>query len=311
MSAATRARELRGMSVALVGVIMFGATLPATRVAVAQFDPWWLALARVELAALLAGAALWLTGQRPPAREHWPGLALTALGVVVGFPLFSSLAMRSVPASHGAVVAGLLPFATVVAATLRSGERPALAFWAAAAAGSALVVGFALRNGGGTLHPGDWAMLAAVIAGALGYAEGGKLARVLGGWQTIAWALVASAPVLVLPTAWLTLSQPLATAGTSAWAGFLYVAIFSQLIGFLFWYGGMAIGGVARVSQVQLLQLFFTLIFAWLLLDEPVDRATWAVAILVVALIWIGRRAPVRPAGRPSPPTAPRPAEPR
>lgn len=294
MSADARARELRGMLIALAGVIIFAATLPATRVAVAHFSPWWVALARAELAAVLAGAALWLRGERVPPREHWPAIGLTALGVVLGFPLFSSLAMVSASASHGAVVAGLLPFATAIAATLRSGERPAAAFWAAAALGSGVVVAFALRSGGGAMGAGDWAMLAAVAAGALGYAEGGRLARVLGGWQTIAWALVASAPVLALPTLWLSVSQPFASAPGAAWAGFLYVAAFSQFLGFLFWYGGMAIGGVARVSQVQLLQLFFTLLFAWLLLGEPVDASTWLVALVVVALIAIGRRAPVR-----------------
>ena len=287
------------MLVALVGVVIFAATLPATRVAVAEFDPWWLALARAELAAMLAAVALVVTGQRPPAREHWRGLALTALGVVLGFPLFSSIAMRSTDASHGAVISGLLPFATVVAATLRSGERPAPSFWFAAFAGSAVVVAFALRNGGGALHSGDWAMLAAVAGGALGYAEGGRLARSLGGWQTIAWALVFSAPVLALPTLWLSLAQPFSSASPGAWAGFLYVSVFSQLIGFLVWYAGMAIGGVARVSQVQLLQLFFTLIFAWWLLDEAVDATTWLVAGLVVLLIAVGRRAPIRHAGAP------------
>ncbi len=287
------------MLLALVGVVMFGATLPATRIAVADFDPWWLALARAELAAALAAAALLLTGQPRPGREHWRGLGLTALGVVLGFPLFSSIAMRSADASHGAVVNGLLPFATVIAATLRSRERPALGFWLAALAGSVVVMAFALRDGGGRLHTGDWAMLAAVAAGALGYAEGGRLARSLGGWQTIAWALVVAAPILALPTLWLSLEQPFAAASHAAWAGFLYVSIFSQLIGFLFWYGGMAIGGVARVSQVQLLQLFFTLIFAWWLLDESVDRTTWIAACLVVALIALGRRAPVRLAHAP------------
>ena len=205
--------------------------------------------------------------------------------------------MRSTDASHGAVISGLLPFATVIAAAWRASERPAPSFWFAAFAGSAVVVAFALRNGGGALHSGDWAMLAAVAGGALGYAEGGRLARSLGGWQTIAWALVVAAPLLALPTLWLSLAQPFASASRAAWAGFLYVSIFSQLIGFLFWYGGMAIGGVARVSQVQLLQLFFTLIFAWWLLDESVDATTWLVAGLVVLLIAVGRRAPVRHAG--------------
>jgi drug/metabolite transporter (DMT)-like permease len=298
------AQELRGMLLALVGVVMFGATLPATRIAVAEFDPWWLAFARAELAAALAAVALIVTGQRRPTRKQWPGLALTALGVVLGFPLFSSIAMRSADASHAAVVNGLLPFATVIAATLRSGERPAASFWLAALAGSAVVAAFALRNGGGTLAPGDWAMLAAVAGGALGYAEGGRLARSLGGWQTIAWALIVAAPILALPALWLSFSQPFASASPRAWAGFLYVSVFSQLIGFLFWYGGMAIGGVARVSQVQLLQLFFTLIFAWWLLDERVDTITWLVAGVVVALIAVGRRAPVRRAvARPRRPT--------
>lgn len=305
MNGEVRARELRGMLVALVGVVMFAATLPATRIAVAHLSPWWIALGRAELAAILAGIALWARRERLPAREHWPSLALTALGVVLGFPLFSSLAMVSASASHGAVVAGLLPFATVVAATLRSGERPAASFWAAASAGSAVVIGFALRGGDGALGAGDWAMLAAVAAGAIGYAEGGRLARTLGGWQTIAWALVIAAPLLALPTLWVGMTQPFASVPASAWAGFLYVAVFSQLVGFLFWYGGMAIGGVARVSQVQLLQLFFTLLFAWLLLDEPVDGLTWLVALLVVALVALGRRAPVRVAARAASPTRP------
>jgi drug/metabolite transporter (DMT)-like permease len=291
-------RELRGMTVALVGVAIFAGTLPATRLAVAEFDAWWVALARAELAAVLAAGALWITGQRLPARADWPALALVALGVVLGFPLFTSLAMRNSPASHAAVVVGLLPFATAIAATMRTGERPAPLFWVAAAAGSTIVAAFALRDDGGPLRAGDWALLAAVASAALGYAEGGRLARTLGGWQTIAWALVLAAPVLLLPTVVLTMAQPLAAASARAWAAFTYVSVFSQLLGFLFWYGGMAIGGVARVSQVQLLQIFFTLIIAWLLLDEPVDAVTWLVAAGVVGSIALGRKAPVRrPAG--------------
>jgi drug/metabolite transporter (DMT)-like permease len=294
----TRARELEGMLLALAGVAIFGATLPATRLAVAALDPWWVALARAEVAAALAGIALLATRQRLPAREHWRGLAVTAAGVVLGFPLFSSLAMTTTSASHGAVVVGLLPFATAIVATWRNGERPAPAFWLAAAAGSAVVIGFALRAGAGALSSGDLALLAAVASGALGYAEGGRLARALGGWQTIAWALLLAAPVLALPTAWLTFVQPFDGVPRSAWGGFLYVAVFSQLLGFLFWYGGMALGGVARVSQVQLLQIFFTLVFAHLALGEAIEPATWLVALAVVALVALGRRAPVLHAPR-------------
>lgn len=288
--------ELRGMALALIGVMIFAGTLPATRIAVAEINPAWLALARAEFAALLGAFALRASRAKRPSARHLLPLALTALGVVLGFPLFSSLAMRGASASHGAVIVGLLPFATVVAATLFGGERPSRWFWLAALAGSAVVVAFALHAGGGSFAWSDWAMLAAVAAGALGYATGGKLARELGGWQTIAWALLLAAPVLLVPCVWLTFREPFAHASLAAWAGFAYVTVFSQFLGFFFWYGGMAIGGVARVSQVQLLQLFFTLAFSWWLLDEPVGPATWLAGVAVVALIALGRRAGVRAA---------------
>ncbi|MCL4747085.1 MAG: DMT family transporter [Burkholderiaceae bacterium] len=292
------------MLLALVGVMIFAGTLPATRIAVAELDPTWLALARAELAAVLGAFALWASGARRPLRRHIAPLALTSLGVVVGFPLFSSIAMRDASASHGAVVVGLLPFATVVAAAVFGGERPSRAFWIAAFAGSLIVVVFALHAGGGEFRPSDWSLVAAVVAAAVGYAVGGRLARELGGWQTIAWALLLAAPLLIVPALWLTHLEPMAGVSLRAWAGFAYVTVFSQLIGFLFWYGGMAIGGVARVSQTQLLQLFFTLIFAWLLLGEPVRASTWFAGSAVVALIAIGRRAGVRAGVQPAPPAA-------
>lgn len=284
------------MALALIGVMIFAGTLPATRIAVAEMSPAWLALARAEFAALLGAFALWVSRAPRPKARHLVPLALTSLGVVLGFPLFSSIAMRGASASHGAVIVGLLPFATVVAATLFGGERPSRGFWLAAFAGSAVVVTFALHAGGGAFAWSDWAMLAAVAAGALGYATGGKLAGELGGWQTIAWALLLAAPILLVPCVWLTINEPLAQASLPAWAGFAYVTVFSQLLGFVFWYGGMVIGGVARVSQVQLLQLFFTLIFSWWLLDEPIGATTWLAAIAVVVLIALGRRAAVRAA---------------
>jgi len=281
------------MLLGLVAVAMFAMTLPMTRLAVAELDPVWLAFARAEGAALLAAAALLASGSPLPARRHWPALAATAGGVVVGFPLFSSIAMRHTDASHGAVITGLMPLATALIATRLAGERPSRGFWLAAIAGSLVVCGFALREGAGSVGAGDLAMLAAVATGAAGYAWGGRLARELGGWQTIAWVLVFSAPVLALPTLWLSLRTDLSSAGPAAWSGFLWVTVFSQFIGFFFWYGGMAIGGVARVSQVQLLQLFLTLVFAAWVGGERVDAWTWAVAAAVVAIVAAGRRAPV------------------
>lgn len=285
--------ETRGMLLGLVGVAMFAMTLPMTRFAVAELDPVWLAFARAEGAALLAALVLLARGAPRPPRRLWPAIAATAGGVVIGFPLFSSIAMRYTDASHGAVITGLMPLATALIASRLAGERPSRGFWLAAIAGSLLVCGFALRAGSGSLGAGDAAMLVAVVTGAAGYAWGGRLARELGGWQTIAWVLVFSAPVLALPTLWLSLRADLASAGPAAWVGFAWVTIFSQFVGFFFWYGGMALGGVARVSQVQLLQLFMTLVFAAWIGGERVDVATWLVAAAVVAIVAVGRRAPV------------------
>ncbi|MGD7560221.1 DMT family transporter [Ralstonia pseudosolanacearum] len=231
---------------------------------------------------------------------QWGRLAVTAAGVVVGFPLFSSLAMRDVPAAHGAIITGLLPLATALFAAWFGRERPSPWFWACALAGSVLVVSFALLRGAGTLHRADWLLFAAMVAGALGYAVGGKLSRELGGTQTIAWALVVSLPAL-LPVvgalAWLPgthQAAALAQASGHAWLGLAYVSAFSMFVGFLFWYSGLAAGGVARVGQIQLLQPFMTLIGGWLLLGEPLDAPTMLFALAVIAVVGLGRRTAVR-----------------
>ena len=283
------------MLVAFIGVAIFSATLPMTRIAIRELDPTWVALARVQIAALAAGLALYCY------RVPWPGLAqlsallITALGVVLGFPLLSSLAMKTSNASQGAVIVGLLPISTAVFATLRAGERPSRAFWLAAGAGTLMVIVFAWTRGSSNgFSVGDLFMLGAVVLGALGYAEGGKLARRLGGWQTIAWALVVAAPLLLLPTLWLT-PPALRSIGWQSWGALLYLALFSQFLGFLFWYGGMNIGGVARASQVQLLQVFMTLLLSILLLNEAVSASTWLVAVAVVAAVVASRNAPIRP----------------
>lgn len=281
------------MMVAWVGVLMFSATLPVTRLAVREFDPVWIALARVEIAAVVAAVALAWYQVPLPRFSQLKGLALTALGVVLGFPIFSSVAMKTAEASHGAVLTGLLPIMTAIFAVLRAGERPSRAFWLASVIGTAIVLGFAWSRGGaGGFSNADLAMLLAVVLGALGYAEGGKLAREIGGWQTIAWTLVLSAPILLLPTVFLAGDQ-WRTASPTAWAALLYLALFSQLVGFFFWYGGMAIGGVARASQAQLTQLFLTLMLSIVLLGEHVTAMTWLVALAVIAAVVATRRAPV------------------
>ncbi len=294
------------MAMALIGVVIFAGTLPATRVAVAWFDPWWVGCARAVGAAGLGCLTLWLTGSRRPERRHWPAIALTSAGVVLGFPLLTSVAMQVSQASHGAIVIAVLPFATALMAAWRLGERKPARFWIGAALGSLVVLAFALYRGGGRPVPNDLILLAAVAAAALGYAEGGRLAGILGGWQSISWALVAAAPVMLPATAWLTWKQPFSAAPWSAWGAFAYVTVFSQWLGFLFWYGGMTRAGVAAASQVQLLQLFFTLAIAAIFLGETVGFAEWASAAAVVGLILWGRR----PAGPPGQAPAPRLAKP-
>ena len=289
-----------GMLLGFVGVAIFSQTLPFTRMAVAELDPSFVALARAVIAAMLALALLAARGALAPARRprgrQWLRLAVTALGVVVGFPMFSSLAMREVPAVHGAIVIGLLPLATAVFAAWFGNERPSLGFWLSALAGSALVVGFALWQGAGGLQHADWFLFLAVVLGALGYAEGGKLSRELGGLETISWALVVSLLVLVPVVAWLALAHAgqIAAASPRAWIGMAYVSVFSMFVGFLFWYAGLAKGGVARVGQIQLLQPFLTLAGGAVILAEPLDAATVAFAVAVIAVVALGRRAAVR-----------------
>jgi drug/metabolite transporter (DMT)-like permease len=287
--------ERAGLWYGLLGVLSFSLTLPATRVAVAYLDPTVVGLGRALVAAVLAAVLLKATRQRLPTRAELRSLAIVASGVILGFPFLSAWALRQVPAAHGAIVIGLLPLATAFAA-VRVGERPSWQFWLASLAGSALVIIFALVSGGGGLHMADLALLGAVAAGALGYAEGGRLARTLGGWQVISWALVLAAPFISIPVG-IALWQHGAAAPPSAWLAFSYVAVISQFLGFFAWYRGLALGGVARVSQIQLIQPFLTLVASALLLHEQVTLATVLVALVVMLTVALGRRAAVaRPA---------------
>lgn len=285
-------RETRGMLLGLCGVAGFSVTLPATRVAVAHLDPLLVGLGRAVVAGLLAALLLWATRQPFPRRAQFKSLALSAACVVLGFPLLSSLAMRSLPAAHAALMVGVIPLLTVAASALRGGERPSVGFWGAALGGAALVLGYALTKGDGRLQAADALLLAAALVVAVGYAEGGRLARSLGGWQAICWSLVFAAPFLLPPVIYSGLRHGLA-APLQSWLGFAYVSVVSQLLAFFLWYQGMALGGVARVSQVQLLQPFMTLGVAALLLGEPVTPSMLAFAVAVAAVVGVGRRMPI------------------
>lgn len=284
----SRADLRTGFAWGILGVAAFAVTLPATRVAVAALDPVFVGLGRAVVAAVLAALVLAVTRTPWPPLALWPRLAMVAAGVVVGFPLLSAWAMQRVPASHGAVVVGLLPLATAAAGAWLAHERPTRRFWLCAAAGSAVVVGFALWQGGGAVHVADLLLVGAVAAAAVGYAEGARLTRVLGGWQVISWALVLSFPFLVVP-AWLHVGGA-TTAPLAAWLGFAYVSLVSMYLGFFAWYRALAQGGIAAVGQVQLLQPFLTLLFSALLLGERLEPAMFIAAGLVIATIATGRR---------------------
>jgi drug/metabolite transporter (DMT)-like permease len=292
MSGATT-QETKGMWLGMVGVAIFSLTLPFTRMAVAELNPVLVALGRAVVAACGSIALLWWNGAARPTPAQWRALGITALGVVIGFPVFSSIAMRYVPASHGAIVIGILPLATALFGALRFGERPSTGFWLAAFAGSGLVIGFALWQGGGEFHLADFALFAAVIAAAMGYAEGGRLSQTMGGQQVISWALVLSMPILLPITVWLGWHYGV-SASPKAWIGFGYVSLFSMFIGFFFWYKGLALGGISRVGQVQLVQPFLSLLGAALILGESLDPSNFLFALAVLAVVAIGRRMTIK-----------------
>jgi drug/metabolite transporter (DMT)-like permease len=267
-----------------LGVLIFSGSLPATRVAVANFDPLFLTVARAAIAGLLATALLLLFRQKRPGRTDFISLVVVALGVVIGFPLLTALALRHITAAHSIVFIGLLPLATAIFGVLRGGERPRPAFWLFSCLGSTLVAGFALTQSSSGSTAGDLMMLAAVLVCGLGYAEGAKLSRSLGGWQVISWALLLSLPVM-LALVFATMPASFQSIGGPAWIGLAYVSLFSMLIGFVFWYRGLAQGGIASVGQLQLLQPFFGLALAGTLLGEHVSAAMLFVTLAVVGCV--------------------------
>jgi drug/metabolite transporter (DMT)-like permease len=287
-------RERRGLWLGLLGVLLFALTLPMTRLAVGaasdpQLPPLFVTAGRAALAGVLS--ALYLVATRAPRpRVALLGtFATSALGTVVGFPLFTGLALRQVDAMHAAVITGLMPLATAVAAAIHFRQRPSNGFWACAATGCALVIVFALLQGSGRLNAADGLLLLAVACTAVGYVAGAQLASQMRAEQVICWVLVLSLPVS-LPAALLT--WPELPVRAASWGGFAYVSVFSMWLGFFAWYRGLALGGTVRVSQVQLVQPFLSMLFAVPLLGERLDMATVVFALAVIATVFIGKKMP-------------------
>jgi drug/metabolite transporter (DMT)-like permease len=294
-----RARRMKGLSrqnygllLAFLGMLMFSGTVPATRLAVEGLDPYFVTTARAAIAGLLAGLALLVLRRSLPGRRQFRLMVMSAFCVVIGFPGFLALGLQTVPAAHAGVVLGVMPLLTAAAAALLIGERPSRLFWLFAVLGAVVVVAFALRDGGGSFDIGDFFLFAAALSGAVGYVYSGKLSRDMPGWEVISWVLVISLPVILPAALWLMPAAP-AAVPASAWAGLAYVALFSMFVGFFAWNAGMALAGVARASQMQLLQTFATLGLAALVNGEHVDGPTIAAAVAVVAIVALGQRAKV------------------
>ena len=273
--------KTRGWIDGLLGVVIFSGSLPATRVAVAEIDPLFLTAARAVIAGTLALGLLSVMRAPRPTRHDLAALALVAAGVVAGFPLLTAIALREITAAHSIVFIGLLPMATALFAVVRAGERPSRSFWAFAGLGAELVAVFALTRGAEGSLSGDLLMVAAVAVCGLGYAEGGRLSRTLGGWQVICWALVIALPAMAA-LGLATWPTDLAQVSARGWTGLAYVSLFSMLIGFVFWYRGLALGGVAAVGQLQLLQPLMGLGLAAWLLGEPVG---WSMAAVTAGVV--------------------------
>lgn len=295
------AGERKGLWLGFIGVAIFALTLPMTRLAVGTPDAplmsgVFIALGRAVVAGVLSAVLLLVTRAPLPRRQDLLPLAITAGGVVFGFPLFTSVAMRYVEAVHASVIVGVLPLATALVGALLHRQRPSAGFWWCAALGSALVAGYAvLRSGSGlTLHFADLLLLAAMACAAVGYAWGARLSQRMRAEHVICWALVISLP-LTVPFSWI--AFPAAEVPARAWWAFGYVSVFSMWIGFFAWYRGLALGGTVRVSQVQLVQPFLSMLFAVPLLGERLDALTIAFALAVIATVFAGKKMPVRPAG--------------
>ncbi len=287
-------RELIGFFLGFIGVVIFGTTLPATRYAMPALEPFLITMGRAALASILAAIFLLIARPPFPTREQLRDLFLIGFLLVLGFPLFMAIGMQTVPASHGGVVLGILPLATAAAAAWIAKERPSPAFWIAGVAGAALVILYALRQSTlDELATGDLALLGAVLAAATGYTLSGRLTGSMSAPTVISWALVLTSPLWIV---WTIAVWPANAASIQwdVWAAFLYVAIFSQYLGFFFWNAGLHMGGIARVGQVQLLQIFVTIGVAAWLNNEKIDAETLIFAVAVVGVVLAGMRARVK-----------------
>lgn len=285
-------KEKIGLLLGVIGVICFSLTLPATSIAVPYFGTTIVGLGRAVIAAIIVAIVLLVRKERLPSARQFKSLMIVSFGAVLGFPLLTSWAMTSLPVSHGAVELALLPLATAGFAIFRAGERPSLKFWLSSVIGAIAVIIYASYLGLGQLHMADLALLAAVLILGLSYAEGGQLSKELGSWQVIAWAILIAAPFFIIPV-FFSFTADMLQAPATAWLSLFYLAVVSQFLAYVAWYGGMAMGGIARVSQIQYVQPFLMILFATLFLNESITSFTVVVAMIVVLSVILGKNTTV------------------
>ena len=282
-------KETKGMLIGFVGILIFSLTLPVTKIAILSFDPYFIAFGRATLAGALALAYLVIFKEPMLAKADIGKLVVIALGVVFGFPIFTTVAMAYGSSSHGAVILGMMPLASTVIGAIRFGERPSIGFWMVSILGAALVVTYALLKSSGSFTLVDVLLVLGGICACIGYVEGGELSRKMNPRAVISWALVISLPANIV-FSYLTFDSAYLNVGTFAWSIFVYLSLFPMFLGFFFWYEGLAIGGIARVSQVQLIQPFCTLIVASILLGDSLTWTNVVFAVLVVSTVILGKR---------------------
>ena len=282
-------KETKGMLIGFIGILIFSLTLPVSKIAVLSFNPYFIAFGRATLAGLVALAYLLYKKEPIPSKVDFLKFVVIALGVVFGFPIFTTIAMVEGSSSHGAVILGMMPLATTVIGVIRFKERPSLGFWLVSLLGAALVVVYALLKSSGDFTYIDGLLVAGGICACVGYVEGGELSRKLNPRAVISWALVISLPITIVMS-YFTFGVQYIDAGLMAWTILIYLSLFPMFIGFFFWYEGLAVGGIARVSQVQLIQPFCTLVAASILLGDSLTIVNLVFAFLVVSTVILGKR---------------------
>ena len=282
-------KETKGMLIGFIGILIFSLTLPVSKIAVLSFNPYFIAFGRATLAGLVALAYLAYKKESLPSKIDFGKYVVIALGVVFGFPIFTTVAMTQGSSSHGAVILGMMPLATTVIGVIRFKERPSLGFWLVSLMGATLVVIYALLKNSGSFTYIDGLLVLGGICACVGYVEGGELSRRKNPRAVISWALVISLPINIVAS-FLTFNPEYINAGDVAWISFVYLSLFPMFLGFFFWYEGLAIGGIARVSQVQLIQPFCTLLAASVLLGDPITAMNLVFAVLVVSTVILGKR---------------------